>query len=74
MKVNLMPNTSKRSSLPEVFHKKVIAKNFAGNFAALGEYPCGSAISGLRPATFLKMRLCHRCLSVTFAKFLNTFF
>ena len=31
-------------------------------------------VAGLRPATLLKKRLCHRCFPVNFAKFLGTTF
>ena len=52
-----------RSSLLEVFCRKVIIKNFA---KFTGKQQC------LRPATLLKKRLWHSCFPVNFAKFLRT--
>ena len=60
-----------RSSPSEKFFRKDVLKIY-GKFT--GKYPCRSAISGLRPATLIKMRLWHRCLSVTFTRFLRTHF
>ena len=57
----------KKSSCPEVFCKKDILRNFA-KFA--GIHLCQSLVfnkvAGLRPATLLKKRLCHRRFSVNF--------
>ena len=57
---------SNRSSLPEVFCKKSVLRNFAkftGNTCAR---------VSLRPATLFKKRLLHSCFPVKFAKFLRT--
>ena len=48
---------------PEVFYKKVALKNFFFN-----------EVADLRPATLLKKKFWHRCISVNFAKFLITHF
>ena len=61
-KMKLSEKTINRSSHPEVFCKKSVPRYFA-KF---------TGIHWLRPATFLKKRLWHRCFSVTFAKFLRT--
>ena len=62
-----------RSSRPEVFCEKGVLKNFA---EFTGKHLCQSLyfnnVGGLRPATFLKKRLWHRCFSVNFAKLLKT--
>ena len=50
-----------RSSLPEVFCKKGVLRNFA---KFTGKH--------LWPATLLKKGLWHRCFPVNFAKFLRT--
>ena len=47
------------SSRPDVFCKKGVLRNF-------------TKFRGLRPATLLKKRLCHRCFTVNFEKFLRT--
>ena len=61
-----------RSSLPEVFCKKAVLRNFA---KFTGKHLCQSLLSnkvaGLRPATLLKKRLGHSCFPVNFAKFLR---
>ena len=63
------------SSRPEVFCKKGILRNFT-KFS--GKHLCQSLffnkIAGLRPATLLKKRPCHRFFLVNFAKFLITSF
>ena len=61
-----------RSSRPEVFFKKGLRRNFA---KFTGKRLCLSfffnKVAGLRPATFLKKRLCHRSCPVNFTKFLK---
>ena len=61
------------SSLPEVFCKKCVLRNFA---KFTGKHLCQSLffnkVAGLTPATLLKKRLWHRCFPVNFAKFLET--
>ena len=52
-------------------------KGVLGNFIKFtGKHLCQSLffdkVTGLRPATFLKKRLWHRCFPVNFAKFLRT--
>ena len=62
-----------RSSLPEVFCRKGVLKNFA-KFTE--KHQCQSLffnkVAGLRPATLLEKRLWHWCFPVNFAKFLRT--
>ena len=58
-KVQMLANT--RSSLPEVFCKKSVLRNFA-------------EFTGLRLATLVKKSLWHRCFPVNFMKFLRTSF
>ena len=62
-----------RSSRQEVFCKKGVLRNFA---KLTGKHLCQSLffniVAGLRPTTFLKKRLGHRCFSLNFAKFLRT--
>ena len=66
---------SVRSSLPEVFCKKGVLRNF-GKFR--GKHPCQrlflNKVAGHKPATLSKKRLWHRCFLVNFAKFLRTLF
>ena len=62
-----------RSSLPEVFYKKGVLKTFA-KFAGkhlrqTGQSLFFNKVASLRPAALLKMRLWHRCFSVTFPRF-----
>ena len=61
------------SSCPEVFCKEGGLRNFA---KFTGKHLCQSLsfnkVAGLRPATFLKRRLWHRCFPVNFAKSLRT--
>ena len=58
---------------PKVLNKKAVLKNFA---KFTGKHPCQKLffnnIAGLRPATFLKKILWHRCFPVNFAKFSRT--
>ena len=65
----------KGSTWQEVFCKKGVLRNLA-KFA--GKYICQSLflnkVTGLRSATLLIKRLCHRSFSVNFAKFLWTSF
>ena len=62
-----------RSSCPEVFCKKCVYENFA---KFTGKYRCQSLFfnkpAGLSPEILLKKKLCHRCFSVNFVKFLRT--
>ena len=62
-----------RSSRPNVFFKNGVLRNFA---KFTGKNLCQSLflnkVAGLRRATILKKRLCHRCFPVNFAKFLRT--
>ena len=62
-----------RSSLPEIFCKKGVLRN-CGKFP--GKHLCQSIffnkVAGLRPATLLIKRLCHRRFPVSFMKFLRT--
>ena len=60
-----------RSTPPEVFYKKGVLKNFA---KFTGKHLCQSLFFNKVRATLLKMRLCHRCFNVTFARFLGTTF
>ena len=64
-----------RSSLPEVFCKKGVLRNFA---TFTGKHRCQSLcfnkVAGLKPATLLKHMFWHRCFPVNFAKFLRTLF
>ena len=57
----------------EVFCKKGVLIYFA---KFIGKYLCRNHIfnqvTGLRPATFLKARLRHKCFSVNFAELLRT--
>ena len=50
-----------------------VLKNFA---KFTGKHLCQSLffnkVTGLRPSTLLKKRLCHRCFPVNFAKFFKT--
>ena len=66
-------NGHSRSSIPEVFCKKCVLRNFA---KFTGKHLCQSLffnkVSGVRPAILLKKRLWHRCFPVNFAKFLRT--
>ena len=57
-----------RCSIEKVFLE--ISQNSQGNTWAKGLFFNKDA--GLRPATFLKKRLWHRCLPIIFAKFLRT--
>ena len=65
--------SSSRSSLPEVFYKNGVYRNFA---KFTGKNLCQSLIfnkvAGIRPATLLKKRPWHRFYPVNFAKFLRT--
>ena len=67
-----------RSSLPEMFYKKVVLKNFAKftgkHLCQTGQSLSFNKVAGLRSATLLKMRPWHRCFSVTLARFLRTSF
>ena len=77
--------TQIRSSLPEVFCKKDVLRNF---IKFTGKHLCYSLffnkvagqslffnkVAGLRPAVWLKRRLWHRCFSVNFSKFLRILF
>ena len=61
------------SSLPEVFYKKGVLKTFA-KFAGkhlrqTGQSLFFNKVASLRPAALLKMRLWHRCFSMTFPRF-----
>ena len=71
----LSKSRSDRSSRPEVFCKNGVLRNFA-KFTR--KHLCQSLffnkIAGLRPATLLKKRPCHRFFLVNFAKFLITSF
>ena len=62
-----------RNSRPEVFCKKAVLRNFT---KFTGKYLCQSLffnkVAGLRPATLLKKRLCHRCFPESFVKFRST--
>ena len=64
-----------RTSRLEVFCKKEVLRNFV-KFAGkhLCQNPFLNKVAGLRPATLLKKKLCHRCFPVNFAKFLTTSF
>ena len=60
---------------PEVFHKKVVLKNFCKihrKTLSLGSRSDGGI--EVRLATLFKKRLQHRCFSVDFAKLLRTLF
>ena len=59
------------SSLPEVFYKKGVQKNFAKKIHKKTPVPECLFLIKL-PATLLKMRLWQRCFSVTLARFLRT--
>ena len=61
------------SSRPEVFCKKGVLRNFT-KFTGKHVYQSlfFNKVAGLRPATFLKKRLWHRCFPVNFVKFLRT--
>ena len=67
--------SSYRSSRLEVFCRQRVHRNFA---KFTGKHLCQSLffnkVAALGPATLLKKRLWHRCLSVNFAKFLRTLF
>ena len=58
-------------------HRRYSVRNgVLRNFAKFtGKHPRHSLffnkVAGLRPATLLKKRLCHRCFPVNFAKFLR---
>ena len=56
-----------------MFCKKDVRRNFT---KFTGKHLCQSfsfnKVTGVRPATLLKKRLCHRCFPVNFAKFLRT--
>ena len=58
--MKLMPNC--RSSLPEVFYKKVVLKNFA---KFTGKHLCQSLF-------LIKLQALGLCFPVNFAKFLRT--
>ena len=62
-----------RSSIPEMFCKKYVLKNFT---KFTGKHLCQSLffnkVAGLMPATLLRKRLWQRCFPVNFAKFLRT--
>ena len=70
---HLAKKTNNRSSRREVFCEKGVLRNFA-KFTRkhLCQGPFFNKVAGLRPATLLKKRLCHRCCPVNFAKFLRT--
>ena len=59
--------------LQEDRSSRYVLKNFA---KFTGNHWCQSfffnEVAGLRPATLIKKRLCHRCFPVNFAKFLRT--
>ena len=63
------------SSRPDLFCKKVFLQNFT---KFTGKHLCQSLffnqVAGLRPATFFKKRLWHRCFSMNFVKLKNTYF
>ena len=60
-----------RSIHPEVLCKKGVPENFA-KFTR--KHLCRDRVSGLRPATLLKKRLCQRCFSYEYCKISkNTF-
>ena len=63
-----------RTSRPEVFCKKGV-QNFT---KFTGKHLCQSLffnqVAGLRPATFFKKTLWHRCFSMNFVKLKNTYF
>ena len=69
----LAPGKMTRISRPEVFCKKGVLENFA---KFTGKHRCQSLLfnkfTGLRPATFLKKRLWHRCFPVNFVKYSRT--
>ena len=62
-----------RNTRPDVFCKKGVLRNFA---KITGKHLCPSVffnkVAGLRPASFLKKRLWHRCFPVNFVNFLRT--
>ena len=62
-----------RNSLPEVFCKKGVLRNFS---KFTGKHLCQSLflnkVAAPRPATLLKNRLWHWCFPGNFAKFLRT--
>ena len=62
-----------RSSHERCPVRKGVLRNFA---KFTGKQLCQSLffnkVAGMKPATLLKKRLCHRCFSVNFAKFLRT--
>ena len=62
-----------RSSRPVVFCKKGVLENFA-KFTGKHLYQSlfFNKVADLRPVTFLKKRLRHRCFPVNFANFLRT--
>ena len=62
-----------RSSLPEVFFKKGVLRNFT-KFTGKHLYQSlfFNKVAGLRSATLLKKRLLHRCVPVSFVRFLRT--
>ena len=66
-------SSKSRSSRPEVFCKKGVARNFA---KFTGKRLCQrffyNKVAGLRPATLLKKNFWHRCFPVNFAKFFRT--
>ena len=61
----------KRSSLPEVFYKKGVLRNFAKFTGKLLPESLFNKAADL-PATLLKKRFWQRCFSVKFPKFLRT--
>ena len=52
-------------------HRHSIKKGFLEIIQNSRENTC-TRVSGLRPATLLKKRLCHRCFPVNFVKFLTS--
>ena len=60
---------------PEGFYKKCVLKNYE---KLTGKHLCQSLffnkVAGLKSATLLKKRLCHRCFPVDFSKLLRTLF
>ena len=62
-----------RSSHRRCSIKKSVRKNFA-KMTGKNQSLFFNKDADLRPATLLKERLRHRCFSVSFAKFLRTFF
>ena len=71
--ISISLNLIIQKKAPEVFYKKCVLRNFV---KLTGKHLCQSLffnkVIGLRPATFLKKRLWHRCFLVNFTKFLGT--